>query len=108
MRTQRRIGACCLSSSDWVTRTTRGTFKITQRVESGKTSTIYGCSLPYWMRLDQSAIGMHVGELPGYPASAGCVRLPAQIAPLIFGATQSGTTVKVVDSWQQPMMVASL
>jgi len=80
--------------------TPRGTFKITQRVRSGKTSTIYGCSLPYWMRLDSSAIGMHIGDLPGYPASAGCIRLPFSVAPFVFDSTASGTTVRVVDSWK--------
>jgi len=87
--------------------TPRGEFKITQRVEKGKTSTIYGCALPYWMRLDQSAIGMHIGDLPGYPASAGCIRLPAEIAPVMYNFTKSGTTVKVMNSWQQDMSVAS-
>jgi len=48
--------------------TPRGEFKITERVQSGKTSTIYGCSLPYWQRLGDSAVGMHIGDLPGYPA----------------------------------------
>jgi len=82
--------------------TPRGTFKITQRVRSGKTSTIYGCSLPYWMRLDSSAIGMHIGDLPGYPASAGCIRLPFSVAPHLFDSTTSGTTVQVVSSWAGP------
>ena len=80
--------------------TPRGEFKITQRVRTGKKSTIYGCDLPYWMRLNQSAIGLHVGDLPGYPASAGCIRLPSNVAPVLFDATKSGTTVKVVNSWQ--------
>lgn len=79
--------------------TPRGTFKITQRVESGKTSTIYGCSLPYWQRLDQSAVGLHVGDLPGYAASAGCIRLPHSVAPILFANTSSGVTVDVVDNW---------
>ena len=88
--------------------TPRGEFNITQRVKTGKTSTIYGCELPYWMRLDQSAIGMHIGDLPGYPASAGCIRLPSNVAPIMFELTKSGTTVKVVDSWQPTStMVAS-
>ena len=88
--------------------TPRGEFNITQRVKTGKTSTIYGCELPYWMRLDQSAIGMHIGDLPGYPASAGCIRLPTEVAPIMFELTKSGTTVKVVDSWQPTStMVAS-
>jgi hypothetical protein len=86
--------------------TPRGEFTMTQRVRTGKTSTIYGCDLPYWMRLNQSAIGMHVGDLPGYPASAGCVRLPYDIAPLMFDGTKSGTTVRVVDSWQPQTMIA--
>jgi len=79
--------------------TPRGTFEITQRVRDGKTSTIYGCALPYWMRLDESAVGMHIGDLPGYPASAGCIRLPESVAPVIFDNTSSGITVEVVDSW---------
>lgn len=81
--------------------TPRGVFKITQRVETGKTSSIYGCSLPYWQRLDQSAIGLHVGDLPGYAASAGCIRLPHSVAPVLFAHTASGIEVEVVDSWDQ-------
>lgn len=87
--------------------TPRGKFKITQRVESGKTSSIYGCELPFWMRLDDSPIGLHIGDLPGYPASAGCVRLPAEIAPVLFDLTKSGTTVSIVDSWEPDLLVAS-
>lgn len=81
--------------------TPRGTFKITQRVAEGKTSTIYGCDLPYWQRLDSSAIGMHVGDLPGYAASAGCIRLPQSVAPILFAHTASGVTVEVLDNWDQ-------
>ncbi len=81
--------------------TPRGEFKITQRVAQGKTSSIYGCDLPYWQRLDQSAIGMHVGDLPGHAASAGCIRLPYSVAPVMFANTTSGVTVKVVDQWDQ-------
>ena len=81
-------------------RTPTGTFTIMEKVRKGKISSIYKCPLPYWMRLDGSAIGLHVGDLPGYPASAGCVRLPSNIAPLLYDFTESGTTVKIVDSWQ--------
>jgi len=82
--------------------TPRGEFEITQRVREGKTSTIYGCALPFWMRLDQSAIGLHTGDLPGYPASAGCIRLPHSVAPVMFDNTASGITVQVMDSWDGP------
>ncbi len=79
--------------------TPRGEFKITETVRDGKRSTIYGCEMPYWMRLDESAIGMHIGDLPGQPASAGCIRLPYSIAEFMFDNTGSGTVVQVVDSW---------
>ncbi len=79
--------------------TPRGTFHISQRVPSGKVSTIYGVEMPYWMRLDNSVFGLHAGYLPGYPASAGCIRLPSNVAPTIFEATQSGTSVSIYSSW---------
>jgi lipoprotein-anchoring transpeptidase ErfK/SrfK len=79
--------------------TPRGEFKITERIETGKKSTIYGCSMSYWQRLDSSAIGLHVGDLPGYAASAGCVRLPYSVAPVVFANTASGMTVEIVDQW---------
>ncbi len=98
--------------------TPRGEFKITERVKTGKTSTIYGCNLPYWQRLGDSAVGLHIGDLPGYPASAGCIRLPESVAPILFEHTSSGITVEVVDSWnpaslnqsiaQQNMIVAQV
>ncbi|MEM9479057.1 MAG: L,D-transpeptidase [Verrucomicrobiota bacterium] len=88
--------------------TPTGEFTITEKIRTGKTSTIYGCELPCWMRLDGSAYGLHVGELPGYPASAGCVRLPVNIAPIIFDHAPSGTVVKIVDSLQPTNLMASL
>lgn len=41
------------------------------------------------------AIGMHAGILPGYPASHGCVRLPANRAALFFNIAEVGTPVRV-------------
>ncbi|MCB1228769.1 MAG: L,D-transpeptidase [Verrucomicrobiae bacterium] len=79
--------------------TPRGEFTITERIRSGKHSTIYGCEMPCWMRLGTSAYGLHVGDLPGRPASAGCVRLPYTVAPVIFDHVNSGTPVKIVDAW---------
>ncbi|MEO0413725.1 MAG: L,D-transpeptidase [Verrucomicrobiota bacterium] len=79
--------------------TPRGSFRITERVRSGKISTIYNVGMPYWMRLNSSAYGMHAGHLPGYPASAGCVRMPTDMAQLFYDNTQSGTRVNIYSSW---------
>lgn len=78
--------------------TPRGTFRITEKIRSGKHSTLYKSLMPYWMRLDESAIGMHTGQLPGYAASHGCVRMPDESARFIFDLVPKGTTVQIVDS----------
>lgn len=81
--------------------TPRGSFTMTERIRSGKVSTIYHVYMPYWMRLGSTKVGMHVGDLPGYPASAGCIRLPQSVAPLLFENTARGVTVEVMDSWNE-------
>lgn len=88
--------------------TKRGTFKITEKVRSGKMSTIYKCPLPGWMRIGEMPIGMHQGDLPGYPASHGCVRMPLESALFIFDHAPKGTTVQIVDSWTPPSAEAGL
>jgi len=90
-----------ISSARRGKRTPRGTFKISEKVESGKVSTIYHVYMPYWMRLGHTTEGLHVGDLPGYPASAGCIRLPQSVAPILFEHSGIGTPVEVVDSWDE-------
>ena len=40
---------------------------------------------------------MHSGQLPGYPASHGCIRLPYDFSALLFDATSKGGTVVIGD-----------
>ena len=40
---------------------------------------------------------MHSGQLPGYPASHGCIRLPYDFSQLLFATTAKGGTVVVGD-----------
>lgn len=81
--------------------TPRGTFTITERVRSGKISTIYKVEMPFWMRLDQMPFGLHAGELPGYPASAGCIRLPYDMARLLYDHAHTGTKVSIYSQWTE-------
>lgn len=53
--------------------------------------------MPYMQRLTWSGVAMHAGELPGYPASHGCIRLPREFAKKLYSLTVRGTTVIVVD-----------
>lgn len=69
---------------------------ISTRVDSAPSGTRYvGAPMKFFCRF-AGAVGMHVGILPGYPASHGCVRLPANIAPLIYEKVKIGTPVEVV------------
>jgi hypothetical protein len=50
--------------------------------------------MKHFLRFD-GAVGMHAGRLPGYPASHGCVRLPASKAALFYNIAELGTPVRV-------------
>ena len=54
-----------------------------------------GASMPYWMRLTNTGIGMHVGYVPTYAASHGCIRMPKKIAPVIYEKTKVGAPVEI-------------
>jgi len=56
-----------------------------------------GAKMPYWMRLTNSGVGMHVGYVPGRPASHGCIRLKRETAVFLFGLLKIGTPVVVAD-----------
>lgn len=50
--------------------------------------------MPNFLRFN-GAIGMHTGYLPGYPASAGCIRMPHHMATKFFDNSEIGTPVIV-------------
>jgi lipoprotein-anchoring transpeptidase ErfK/SrfK len=65
-----------------------GVFNILKK-ESKHVSTIYkGAEMPFMERLTWTGIALQAGQLPGYPDSHGCVRLPLEFAKLLYGVTQ--------------------
>jgi len=60
------------------------------------TSTLYHASMPYFQRLSCADFGMHQGVVPNYPASHGCIRVPAANAAKLFGMTQVGDRVRIL------------
>ena len=56
-----------------------------------------GAEMKWFMRLTDEGVGMHVGILPGYPASHGCVRMPSKAAELFYGRVKVGTPVEVAE-----------
>jgi len=62
------------------------------RVPSG--GKFIGASMPYFMRFTRG-VGLHAGYVPGYPASHGCVRMPAHMAETFYRNISHGTPVIV-------------
>jgi len=55
-----------------------------------------GSSMPYWMRLTNSGVGLHVGYVPGgRGASHGCIRLRRKTAAYLFDLVEIGTPVVI-------------
>lgn len=71
---------------------------VSTRIDSAPSGTRYrGAPMRWFMRLTGDGVGLHTGILPGYPASHGCIRLPDQIAALIFERVKLGTPAVVAD-----------
>ena len=71
---------------------------VSSRIDSAPSGTHFvGAPMLFFLRLTEEGVGMHIGILPGYAASHGCIRLPAEIAPIFYEKTKVGTPADVVD-----------
>jgi lipoprotein-anchoring transpeptidase ErfK/SrfK len=75
-------------------RTVRG--GISAHIDAAPSGTHFvGASMKWFMRLTGEGVGMHVGILPGYPASHGCIRMPEPAAAQFYAHVKVGTPVQV-------------
>jgi len=71
---------------------------VSTRIDSAPSGTHYvGAPMKWFMRLTNDGVGMHVGILPGYPASHGCVRMPEEGAKLFYDHVKVGTPAVIGD-----------
>jgi len=97
-----RIARSSVSTGRPGHRTPTGVFTILEK-EVHHTSSIYkGAEMPYMERVTWGGIALHAGDLPGYPDSHGCVRLPLEFSKLLFGVTMKGATVIIADDHSAP------
>ncbi len=75
--------------------TPTGEYVITNKYRDWN-STLYHASMPYFQRLSCGDFGLHQGNVPDYPASHGCIRVPAGNAQKLFSMTQSGDRVNII------------
>jgi lipoprotein-anchoring transpeptidase ErfK/SrfK len=74
--------------------TPAGEYVITDK-NRNHVSSVYHVEMPFFMRLNCRDFGMHAGNVPNYPASHGCIRLPADVAAKLFSEIPVGTVVTI-------------
>lgn len=71
---------------------------VSARIDSAPSGTHFaGAAMKWFLRLTGDGVGMHIGFLPGYPASHGCIRESVEGAKLFYDHAKVGTPVHVGD-----------
>lgn len=102
-----RVAVSTVSTGKKGHETPTGVFTILQKNKDHK-SNLYTdtrnqpAPMPFMQRLTWDGIALHAGNLPGYPASHGCVRMPMDFARRLFSETELGMTVIVSNILDKP------
>lgn len=99
------IGMSTCSTGKAGHRTPTGVFTILEKEKKHVSSIYKGAQMPNMERLTWGGIALHAGNLPGYPASHGCIRLPMKFSALLYEVTHLGVAVIIADERTQPSNV---
>ncbi len=91
------IGRSTVSTGSKGHATPGGVFSILEKKQKHYSKKYHNAPMPNMQRLTWTGICMHSGNLPGHPASHGCIRLPFDFSQLLFSVTGKGGTVVVGD-----------
>jgi len=98
-----RVGVSTISSGKEGYETPTGVFTILEKDQDHRSRTYDNAPMPYQQRLTWMGVALHAGNLPGYPASHGCVRLPMAFAKKLFTITPMGGTVVIAGGSEDPV-----
>ena len=102
-----RIGVSTISSGKEGHETPTGVFTILEKNVIHHSKTYDDAPMPFQQRLTWMGVAMHAGNLPGFPASHGCVRLPMEFAKKLFTVTPMGGTVVIAGGNEDPVKRAA-
>jgi hypothetical protein len=97
-----RIAVTTISSGKPGHETPTGVFTILQKNKHHRSSTYNNAPMPNMQRLTWKGVALHAGNLPGFPASHGCVRLPMEFSEILFKTTTMGGTVVIAANRSSP------
>ncbi|MCW3798490.1 L,D-transpeptidase family protein [Sphingomonas sp. BN140010] len=98
-----RIAVSTVSSGKTGHETPTGVFTILEKHRDHRSRTYDDAPMPNMQRLTGKGVALHAGNLPGFPASHGCVRLPLEFSRLLFGITDLGGTVVIAGNHADPV-----
>ena len=96
------IGVTTVSTGKPGHRTPTGRFDILQKRARHFSNLYDNAPMPFMQRLTWGGIALHAGQIPGRPASHGCVRLPLEFARNLFAVTSVGASVHIIEQAPAP------
>jgi L,D-transpeptidase catalytic domain len=75
--------------------TPQGIFSVIGKEKEHFSNLYDDAPMPNMQRITWSGVALHAGNLPGYPASHGCIRLTHDFSAKLFNLTKMGTRVIV-------------
>lgn len=103
----KQIARSPISSGKSSNPTPTGVFSILEKKKRHFSNLYNSAPMPFMQRLTNSGIAFHAGDLPGYPASHGCIRLPYSFARNLFEITEVGARVIVSNDDLTPVQFNS-
>jgi len=84
-----------------------GVFSVIGKKKWHRSNIYSDAPMPYMQRITWSGIALHAGDLPGHPASHGCIRLTRDFAIRLWHLTKRGTRVIIVPEDVRPVEIAN-
>jgi hypothetical protein len=84
-----------------------GVFSVLSKQKWHRSNIYSAAPMPYMQRLTWSGIALHAGDLPGRPASHGCIRVTNDFAIRLWHLTKRGTRVIIAHEDIRPVEITS-
>ncbi len=85
--------------------TPTGIFSVIEKQWWHRSNLYSAAPMPFMQPITWSGVALHAGELPGYAASHGCIRLPESFALRLWGTTKIGARVIITRDEVAPLEI---
>jgi hypothetical protein len=82
--------------------TPAGIFSVLEKKREHYSNLYDDAEMPFMQRITWTGIALHAGQLPGHPASHGCIRMPYRFAEDLFELSKRGMRVVIVRDDMSP------